>query len=63
MSSGRPRDPIWEFFKERQDLGENKTECITCKKVMVGNAKRKIRLNCSNQLMFQQFLILVLLNV
>ena len=26
MSGGRPRDPIWEFFNERQDLGEGKTE-------------------------------------
>ena len=34
MSGGRPRDPIWEFFSERQDkfLWENKAECITCKK-------------------------------
>ena len=32
--------PIWEFFSERQDLGEKRAECITCKKVMVGNAKR-----------------------
>ena len=40
MSGGRPRDPIWEIFNERQDLGENKADCITCKKVIVGNAKR-----------------------
>ncbi len=27
MSGGRPRDPIWDFFKERRELGENKAEC------------------------------------
>ena len=40
MSGGRPRETIWEFFNQRQDLGENRAECITCKKVMVGNAQR-----------------------
>ena len=35
-----PETPIWEFFNGRQDLGENRAECITCNKVMVGNAKQ-----------------------
>ena len=43
MSGGPPRDPIWEFFNERQDLGENKAENFTCKKVVVGNAKRMLQ--------------------